>query len=216
VTLSGPILAPASGGLPKQLVVLIHGYGADGEDLIGLGQHWRETFPDALFAAPNAPTRCAQNPFGYEWFPIAFEAMIESVRIGVPAASETVALYLDDLWSRTGLGAADTFLVGFSQGAMLALRVGLTLPDTLRGVVSFSGALVPPALPSAKPPVCLIHGQVDEVVDPRLTADASAWLETRGYDTRVHISPAMAHGIAPDGLDFATRFMLERLAPATG
>jgi phospholipase/carboxylesterase len=216
VTLSGPVLAPASGGPPKQLMLLVHGYGADGEDLIGLGQHWREIFPDALFAAPNAPTRCAQNPFGYEWFPIAFEEMTESVRIGVPEAAATLAEYLEDLWSRTKLSATNTILVGFSQGAMLALRLGLTVTPPVAGIVSFSGALVPPDGITVRPPVLLVHGDLDQVVDPRLTADAARWLEANGFSVETHISHGMAHGIAPDGLAAATAFMRERFAPANG
>jgi phospholipase/carboxylesterase len=216
LTLSGPVLAPASGGPPKQLVVLIHGYGADGEDLIGLGRHWRETFPDALFAAPNAPTRCAQNPFGYEWFPIVFDAMQESVRIGVPDAARHVTQYLDDLWSRTKLGPADTVLVGFSQGAMLALPVAIATTPQLAGVVSFSGALVPPDQVIARPPVLLVHGDADQVVDPQLTDDAAAWLDANGLAVERHISRGMAHGIAPDGLDAATTFLRERFTPANG
>lgn len=209
--ISGPVLPPRSGRLPRQLVVLLHGYGADGEDLIGLGEPLGEVLSDALFAAPNAPARCAQNPFGYEWFPLAFEAMAESVRIGAPAAHGAVLEYLEDLWVRTGLTAADTFLCGFSQGAMMALHVGLSLPAPLRGIVSFSGALVPPpgfgadALP--KPPICLVHGRLDQVVDPALTQQAADSLAAAGYEVHLHFSPETPHGIAPDGLGFAARFM---------
>ncbi len=196
--------------------MILHGYGADGEDLIGLGQHWAAMMPEALFYAPNAPTRCAQNPFGYEWFPIAFDAMAESVARGVPIAREAVVAELGEVWSRTGLGPAETLLAGFSQGAMLALHTGLALGAPVMGIVSFSGALVPPpGLGNVKPPVCLIHGDLDQVVDPRLTADAAERLRTGGFDVRVHVSRGMAHGIAPDGLDFATGFMLERIAAGT-
>lgn len=216
MSLTGPELSPRSGHPPKQLVLILHGYGADGEDLIGLGQHWAEFFPDALFFAPNAPTRCAQNPFGYEWFPIDFDNMVQSVATGVPMAASAVLEGLRDVWSRTGLGPAQTFLVGFSQGAMMALHAGLSLPEPPLGIVSFSGALVPPpgfgAEKSGKPPVCLVHGDIDPVVDPKLTQDAAVQLQAAGYEVSVHISHGMAHGIAPDGLDFATTFMRGGLA----
>ena len=216
MTLTGPELSPRSGHPPKQLVLILHGYGADGEDLIGLGRHWAEFFPDALFFAPNAPTRCAQNPFGYEWFPIDFDHMVQSVAAGVPMAAAAVREGLDDIWARTGLGAAGTVLVGFSQGAMTSLHVGLSLPEPPLGIVSFSGALVPPpgfgAENPAKPPVCLVHGDLDQVVDPKLTEDAAVLLQAHGYEVSVHISHGMAHGIAPDGLDFATAFMRARFA----
>ena len=217
--IGGPVLPPRSGAPARQLVVLLHGYGADGEDLIGLGEPLADVLPEALFAAPNAPSPCAQNPFGYEWFPLDFEAMVESVSVGVPTARASVVEFLEDLWSRTGLGARDTFLTGFSQGAMMALHVGLSLPDRLLGIVSFSGALVPPPgfgsnlLP--QPPICLIHGDLDTVVDPQLTRQAAEALSTAGYEVSLHLSPGLPHGISPDGLNFAARFMYGLAGAAT-
>lgn len=216
--ITGPALSPYSGGPPRQLIVLLHGYGADGADLIGLGSEWGPLFADALIAAPNAPGRCAQNPFGYEWFPLAFDAMLDSVRVGVPGARAVVVEYLDDLWTKTGLGPAQTVLAGFSQGAMLALNAGLSLATPPAGIVSFSGALVPPdgfgRLELAKAPVCLVHGDRDTVVDPVLTREAATRLAGAGYDVRVHLSRGAAHGIAPDGLAFATAFIATCFAAA--
>lgn len=213
--ITGPVLAPQTGDAPQQFVVLLHGYGADGEDLIGLGQPLGQVLPGALFAAPNAPARCAQNPFGYEWFPIDFGAMRESARIGVPGASDNVRAYLEETWSRTGLGPAQTFLAGFSQGAMVALHVGLSLPEPVLGVIAMSGALVPPAgFPQpgrVYPPVCLIHGDLDQVVDPALSEEAATVLGSAQLEVSRHVSVGTAHGIAPDGLEFAARFMLARL-----
>jgi len=216
VSLTGPRISPRSGDAPKQLVMILHGYGADGNDLIELGHHWAGLMPDAQFLAPNAPTRCAQNPFGYEWFPLDFDRMAQSVAMGAPMAREAVADALAEAWAQTGLGPAQTLLVGFSQGAMMALHTGLSLPEPVRGIVSFSGALVPPpGLGAVKPPVCLVHGDLDAVVNPGLTAEAAAALQAAGFDVRVHLSPGTAHGIAPDGLEFATRFILDRLAAAS-
>lgn len=211
--ITGPVVMPRSGATPRQLIVLLHGYGADGADLIGLADPWGEAFPDAMFAAPNAPARCAQNPFGYEWFGIDFEAMRESARIGVPQAMPAVVAYLQQSWSRTGLRPADTFLTGFSQGAMVALHAGLSLPEPVRGIVAFSGALVPPddIATRSQPPVCLIHGALDNVVDPGLSREAADVLAATGVDVSLHVSPGIAHGIAPDGLEIATRFIRDRL-----
>lgn len=215
--LSGPTLAPKSDRVPTHLVVLLHGYGADGNDLIALGSYWRQALPDALFVAPNAPDRCAENPFGHQWFPLDLERPTSSVA-GAPAARLVIADFLMDLWAQTGLSARDTFLVGFSQGAMMALHVGLSLEEAPMGIVSFSGALIPPEeleeghLP--KPPVCLIHGDLDQVVDPRLSQEASIVLQAHGYDVSYHVSSGVAHGIAPDGLEFATNFILAQLEAA--
>lgn len=217
-TLSGPMLAPKSGRLPKQIVVLLHGYGSDGNDLIALGAHWQQVMPDALFVSPDAPDPCAENPFGYQWFPLNLERTISRVS-GAPLAREVIVNFFIDLWSQTGLTARDTFLVGFSQGAMMALHVGLSLDERLLGIVAFSGALIPPegfdAGHLAMPAICLIHGDLDQVVDPQLSQDASVQLQSHGYDVSYHVSMGTAHGIAPDGLDFATSFMLAQLAAAS-
>jgi len=217
--LSGPMLAPRSGRMPRQIVVLLHGYGSDGSDLIALGAHWQQAFPEALFVSPNAPAPCADNPSGYQWFPLDLNRTISRVT-GAHAARGVIVNFLIDLWSQTGLTARDTFLAGFSQGAMMALHVGLSLDVPPLGIISFSGALIPPEgfedghLP--RPPVCLIHGDLDQVVDPGLSQDAAVTLEAHGHDVSYHRSPGVAHGISPDGLDFATSFMVAQLAAARG
>jgi phospholipase/carboxylesterase len=206
--LSGPMLPPVS-GVARQIVVLLHGYGADGNDLIGLGHHWGPLLPDALFVAPNAPTPCDGSPFGFEWFPLQVDRIAGRIE-GAANAAPVIVDFLADLWVQSGLTAADTYLVGFSQGAMMALHVGTVLQPRLRAVVAFSGAFVPAAtFPVVdKPPVALIHGDLDRVVEPDLSRQAAADLLAAGYEVSLHISPGYAHGIAPDGLDFATAFML--------
>lgn len=213
-TLTGPSLPPASGGPPRQLVVLLHGYGADGADLIDLGRAWAPILPDALFVAPNAPERCAMSAFGYQWFPLDIDRIGASLS-GVPAAASAVRQYLAVLWAETGLGPSDTFLVGFSQGAMMALHVGTALPERLRGILAFSGAFVPPigfAENPAKPPVALVHGEMDTVVDPGLSRRAAELLKAAGCDVALHLSPGIGHGIAADGLAFATAFLQRQSA----
>lgn len=210
--LSGPMLAPKS-GVARQVVVLLHGYGADGSDLIGLGHHWSQNLPDALFVAPNAPTPCAGSPFGFEWFPLQIDRIAGRID-GAKAAAPVIVEFIEDLWEQTGLGAADTHLIGFSQGAMMALHVGTALPNPLRGVVSFSGAFVAAdSFPAVdKPPVALIHGELDQVVEADLSRQAAEELAAAGYQVSLHISAGTAHGIAPDGLDFATSFILSQSA----
>ena len=212
--LSGPMLPPKSGAAAKQIMVILHGYGADGADLIGLCLEWRELFPDMLFVAPNAPEICAQNPGGYQWFPLNVDRIAGRIE-GAARARPVIVDFLTDLWAQTGLGPSDTILCGFSQGAMMALHVGTSLDAKLRGVVAFSGAFIPAEgfgiTPFAKPPVALIHGDLDRVVDPQLSRDAARDLAAAGFDVRLHISPGSGHGIAPDGLAFATNFLIERL-----
>jgi phospholipase/carboxylesterase len=215
VALSGPMLAPKSGGQPKQLMVILHGYGADGQDLISLGYEWREIWPDMLFVAPNAPDVCEQNPGGFQWFPLRTNRIAGRIE-GVSNARPVLVNFLIDLWSQTGISPANTVLAGFSQGAMMSLHVGTSLDQQLAAVVAFSGAFVPADgfgdAKFAKPPVALIHGDQDGVVEPKLSKEAADALLADGFDVSLHFSRGVGHGIAPDGLAFATSFLLASLA----
>jgi phospholipase/carboxylesterase len=210
--LSGPMLPPVSGGAPKQAVVLLHGYGSDGNDLIGLAPHWQAILPDAAFVSPNGPEQCRQLASGYQWFDISFDGdRLARRQIGVQQAAPVLREFLDDLWGQTGIAPEQTLLAGFSQGAMMALHVGLSLQRPLMGIIGFSGALLPPegfgTDSVAKSPVCLVHGDRDEVVDPAHSAEADTMLCAAGYEVHYHVSPGVGHGIAPEGLGFATGFI---------
>lgn len=210
--LSGPMLAPANGQAPDAAVVLLHGYGSDGNDLIGLAPHWQAALPGALFVSPHAPTSTGMG--GYQWFAIDWTGdRLASRQTGVVEARPVLVEFLNDLWTQTGLTPDRTILAGFSQGAMMALHVGTSLPreQTLMGVIGFSGALVPPeglgGDDLAQPPICIVHGDMDDVVDPNLSADANRVLANSGLAVRYHVSRGVGHGIAPDGLQFATDFI---------
>ena len=204
------MLAPQSGAAPKQLVVLLHGYGSDGEDLISLGGYWQDILPDALFVAPNAPERSFDNPMGYQWFPVVADRSAD--RFGRAAAGRgAIVDFLEALWAETGLAPEQTVLVGFSQGAMMALHVGLSLDETLMGIVAFAGMLIPPEGFAEglgpKPPICLIHGDQDPVVDPQASADAAVLLRSKGFSVSYHVAGGAGHTITQDGLSFAGDFM---------
>lgn len=210
--LSGPMLQPVSGGAAKQAVVLLHGYGSDGNDLIGLGQMWAPGFPDALFVSPNAPEACALNPSGYQWFALDLDRTAFARRLaGAVAARPVIVQFLEDLWGQTGLGPQQTVLAGFSQGAMMALHTGLSLDRPLAGILAFSGAFLPPAgFPqpeTLRPPVALIHGEFDPVVETTLSREAEIALQDAGYDVSLHVSPGIGHSISTDGLQFASGFL---------
>ena len=210
--LSGPMLPPKSGVAPTHAVVLLHGYGSDGNDLIGLAPYWQDALPDALFVSPNAPSICDSFAGGHQWFPISFEGdRLAKRQMGVVAARPVLVEFLDDLWAQTGIAPERTILAGFSQGAMMALHVGLSLERTLMGIIAFSGAFLPPEgfgeLPLGRPPVCLVHGDMDGVVDPVHSAEADVALRAAGFEVSYHVSRGIAHGIAPDGLEFATQFI---------
>jgi phospholipase/carboxylesterase len=208
------MLPPKSGGAPRQLMVLLHGYGADGRDLISLGWQWRELWPDMLFVSPNAPEPCGLGQ-GFQWFAVDYERRMETWRTGPPLAAPVLVNFLIDLWAQTGIGPSQTVLVGFSQGTMMALHVGTALDRELAGIVGFSGAFSPAAgFESgrfAKPAVALIHGTADTVVDASASRQAAELLMANGFEVSLHLSEGVGHGIAPDGLDFATSFLLARL-----
>src|SRR6185369_7920637 len=153
---------------------------------------WRELWPDMLFVSPNAPDICAANPAGFQWFPLNVDRIGGRIE-GAANARPAIVSFLIDLWAETGLTAADTILCGFSQGAMMALHVGTSLDQPLLGIVAFSGALIPPDGFTddyfAKPPVVLIHGELDAVVDPALSRESAQVLADAGFEVRLHISP---------------------------
>lgn len=208
--LSGPMLPPLNGGPPRQVVVLLHGYGSDGSDLIALAMHWRELLSDALFVSPNAPETTEDNPSGYQWFSIDYEQRHKSWQSGPPLARTVLTEFLEALWVQTRLGTKNTILVGFSQGAMMALHVGLSLPEPVLGIIAFSGALVLPetdAGASARPPICLVHGDQDTIVDPKLSRLAAETLRARGHQVNYHVSTGAGHTVSSDGLGFASAFL---------
>lgn len=204
------MMPPANGQAPDAAVVLLHGYGSDGNDLIGLAPHWRDLLPGALFVSPNAPIGTPMG--GYQWFPIDWTGdRLASRQTGVIEARPVLEGFLRDLWAQTGITPERTILAGFSQGAMMALHVGTALPEKLMGIIGFSGAFLPPegfgGEGLAKPPVCLVHGDVDDVVDPNLSSEANGLLDDAGFDVSYHVSRGVGHGIAPDGLAFAGDFI---------
>lgn len=212
--LTGPRLPPASDAEATSLVVLVHGYGADGQDLIELGRYWAQALPGAAFVAPNGPDRCAGSPQGYQWFPISRLSPGE-LASGVTYAAPLLERFLDEEMRRTGLGPERTAIVGFSQGTMLALHVALRRKVAFAGVVGFSGALAAPerleAELASRPPVYLAHGEADQVVPPQATPMAATVLAMFGVPVIWHMSPGIGHGIAPDMLDQGGRFLANAL-----
>lgn len=214
-TLTGPE-RPAASGTADSLVVFLHGYGADGSDLIGLAEPLAAYLPTTRFLAPNAPERCPGNPTGYQWFPIPW---LDGSPEEVARASAERSFALLDRWldgvAAEGMPAARTVLVGFSQGTMMALQVGLRRRERLAGIVGFSGRLLDPGRLAgevvAAPPVLLVHGDADPVVPFASLAEAADGLVAAGVETCTHVSRGVGHGIAPDGLGLALSFIRERL-----
>ena len=195
-------------GPASHLVVLVHGYGADGQDLIGLAQHWQSLLPTVAFAAPNAPARIPGGP-GYQWFPIS-RIDPHEMHKGVEAAAPVLDQYLDAELARLGLPPERLALVGFSQGTMLSLYLGLRRKVRPAAIVGFSGLLTgPPPGDGAIPPVLLTHGDSDQVIPPQAMFVAATQLGLAGAAVQWHLAPGMGHGIDPEGLLLAGQFLAQ-------
>jgi len=220
MTLDGPRVAAAREPA-RHLVVLCHGYGSDGNDLIGLAPHWRNTLPDAAFVAPHAPEPCALAGAGYQWFPLSRIDPLEALR-GTEAAAPKLDAFIDAELARLDLSGDRLALVGFSQGTMMSLYVGLRRNPAPAAIVGFSGLLVgAETMPrsNSPPPVLLVHGDADQVVPPQaLFASANA-LAGAGVPVQWHMSKGLGHGIDPFGLALAGQFLSDAFsgrAPRTG
>lgn len=204
--------APASGQV-KQVVIFLHGYGADGNDLLGLAEPLGQHLPDTLFLAPDAPERCRNNPMGYQWFPIpmmdgsseaqARDSLVQSV--------EDLDAFLDRVLEDEGVTPAQVALVGFSQGTMMSLHVAPRRAEPLAGVVGFSGRLLEPERLAAEVkstfPVLLAHGDQDPLVPFESMALAAQALSAAGFPVYTFTMEGTPHGIAPEGLGQALAFL---------
>ncbi len=210
----------AASGKGTSLVVFLHGYGANAQDLLGLADPLAPHMPDTVFMAPDAPEQCAGSPMGYQWFPIPWidGSSEEDSAAGMERAVGDLNAYLDTVMQEEGISADKTILFGFSQGTMMALHVAPRRPEAVAGVVGFSGRLMSPELLEdeavVKPPVLLVHGDQDDVVPPASLPEAADALTAAGFEVYAHVMKGTAHGIAPDGLSVAAAFMREKLGIA--
>lgn len=208
---------PQSGDT-RSAVVFLHGYGANGADLLGLADPLADHLPDTLFVAPNAPENCAGSPFGYQWFPIPWidgSSEEESSR-GMQQAVEDLNAFLDALMVDEDLLPEQVCLFGFSQGTMMSLRVAPRREDPVAGIVAFSGRLLEPELLAdevqSRMPILLVHGDQDDVVPVQSLPQAAEALQNAGFtDVYAHVMKGTAHGIAPDGLSVALAFIRDQL-----
>ncbi|RIA56173.1 alpha/beta hydrolase [Dichotomicrobium thermohalophilum] len=215
--LDGPRLAPAS-GTARSLVVFVHGYGANGDDLIALGQMWQAALPDTVFVSPHAPEECAANPFGgRQWFPLTLRDEQELVD-GLAQAGPDLDAFLDAELERHGLGPEALALVGFSQGTMMALHVGLRRAGGLAALVGYSGVLANAAALAgeiaARPPVLLVHGAQDELIPAQALAHTRDALQRVDVPVEAHLREGLGHGIDEEGLRLGAGFLARHLAGA--
>jgi phospholipase/carboxylesterase len=220
--LDGPRLNPRSGAA-RQLVVFLHGYGPDGNHLINIGQEWQQYLPQAAFVSPHAPEPCGGEELtGRQWFPLTFRDLNERW-IGVNKAAPALQRFLDAELERHKLKPSALALVGFSQGTMMALHVGLRRVTAPAGIVGYSGLLVVPpegnleafaAEIKSRPPMLLVHGDQDPLIPAQALFQATQGLAALGVSVEWHLSAGIGHGIDGEGLRHGGEFLARRFATA--
>lgn len=207
----------AKSGKVKSVLVFLHGYGANGDDLMGLANTLAPYLPDTVFLAPDAPEVSAGNPQGMQWFAVPWidNSSEEEAVSGMKRAAADLDAFLDKVMLDEGVSEDRIVLFGFSQGTMMALQVAPRRKSPVAAVVGFSGSLM---LPDdlrkevvSRPPVMLLHGDQDEVVPPEALNKAEFALDTLGFEVYAYVMENAGHGIASDGLSVATGFMREKL-----
>ena len=213
--LDGPRQGPAAGGRATSLVIFAHGYGSNGDDLIGLAPMLAKALPNTAFASPDAPQPAPGAPNGFQWFPISRldPALMAS---GVRQAAGALDRFIDAELRRWGLPASACALVGFSQGTMMSLHVGLRRAEALAAVVGFSGVLTAPerlaAEARSRPPVLLVHGARDDVLPVHALAAAREGLAAAGIGCRWRIEPQLPHSIGQEGLSDCAALLKDAFA----
>ncbi|MGH6865702.1 MAG: alpha/beta hydrolase [Methyloceanibacter sp.] len=215
--LDGPRLAPAAGGAPRRLVVFLHGYGANGNDLIGLGREWARELPHAAFVSPHAGDPCGMSPMGRQWFDLSLGDMT-LISNGVKRAAPALNAFLDEELKRHNIPGQALALVGFSQGTMMALAVGLGRKPAPAAIVGYSGALAAvesfPS-PGQSPAILLAHGDMDEVIPVDAMLIARDQLAQAGLPVEWHIAQGIGHGIDTEGLRLGGAFLRQAFAAAS-
>ena len=213
--LSGPSLAPASGGPARSLVILLHGVGADGNDLIGLAPHFARALPEAAFVAPNAPYPCDMAPMGYQWFSI--QTQDPALRLAaIRQTAEILNAFIDAQLAGHGLGDDRLALVGFSQGTMMSLFTAPRRARAYAGIMAYSGRLEGGAELSteirSRPPVMMVHGDQDELLPVASMTEAAERLRDNGIEVETHVRPGLGHGIDEAGVQIGVSFLAQALA----
>jgi len=212
--LSGPSRPAASGGKPRRLVILLHGLGADGNDLIGLAPYWAPLVPDAEFVSPNAPFPCDMAPYGYQWYS-SQDRTPEATLAGVRAAAPVLDAIIDAALAERGLDDSDLALVGFSQGTVMSLYVGLRRDKPIAGIIGYSGRLLAPELLASElrscPRTLLVHGTDDPLVPYGALAEAETALRRARVPIETVTSVGIGHSIDEEGLRRGGNFLKETL-----
>ncbi len=203
MALSGPSRPPVAGGKPARLVILLHGRGSNGEDLLDLQRFWGPIVPEAEFVAPDAPFPSDIAPQGREWYR-ATDRRPESILAGVRATVPSLDAFISEQLQKRGLSEGGAALVGFSQGTMMALHVGVRREQQFAGIIGYSGRMIAAHLLAeelrSRPPVLLVHGTADMSVPLQAMTEAEAGLRAANVPVETLVCPGTGHSIDEEGL----------------
>lgn len=202
-------------GRVEYLVVMLHGIGADGENLLPLAADFADVIPNAYFTAPDAPEKyIIDDAFvghnGYQWFPLWGKSLPELIA-GADKATESLKKYIDELLQKLSLDYSRLILIGFSQGCLMAVHAALALPQKCCAVVGYSGAIISESHAISKPDVCLVHGENDDVVPYQQTVFAERKLKAIGVHVESHLLPSLGHWIEERGINIGKEFLKKRI-----
>lgn len=215
---NGASLQPLSGAAPKQILLLLHGFGSSGSDMISLAPSWQQALPDALFLAPHAPQQSSYGG-GYQWWGLS-ELSPQALAAGAAQAAPAIDQFIDRKLRQYNLDEADLAIIGFSQGTMMALHVGLRRPRQIAAIVGYSGMLTGidelRRAAITKPPVLLVHGTDDPMVPVSALYTAESELKHLGIAVSTHVSPGVGHSVDPVGLATGRDFVAPLLVTGNG
>ncbi len=207
-------IPPLSKNKPKQAIVLCHGYGGDGKDISTLAIQWQRFLPEAIFLCPNAPEVCSANPQGFQWFDLTSEKEDILLKKSLPA-EEKLSDFLDQIFDNFNLEPINLALVGFSQGCMISLQVGLKKAKQINCLIGYSGKIINQKHLStnikSKPKIFLMHGENDEIVLPTHLLDAKEYLIRHKIKVKTKLFKNCEHKIPLEGTSLGLSFLQKNL-----
>ena len=205
---------PLSKNKPRQVIVLCHGYGGDGKDISALAINWQRFLPDAIFLCPNAPEICSVNPQGYQWFDLASEEE-EIILEKSLVAEKKLSIFLDQVFENFQLGPSNLALVGFSQGTMMGIQVGIKKKNKINCLIGYSGKIINQKHLSeninSKPKMFLMHGENDTIVPPTYLLEAKEYLTNHGLKIKTKLFKNCEHTIPVEGSSLGLEFLRKNL-----
>jgi phospholipase/carboxylesterase len=209
------LVSPLSNNKPKNAIVLCHGYGGDGKDISSLANNWRRFLPETIFLCPNAPEICAVNPGGYQWFDLINEKA-EIIFEKSLIAEEKLSIFLDQIFDKFQIETKNLSLVGFSQGCMMSIQVGIKKKKKLNSLIGYSGKIINQKHLSeninSKPPIFLMHGENDTIVSPTHLLEAKEYLKKHEINVKTKLFKNCEHRISVEGSSHGLGFLKKNLS----